>query len=638
MGRIIPEFFRPSYAWLFALLIPVVVFYFLKLRRTRLEVSSLALWRQVINDQRVNAPFQKFKRNMLLFLQMLLLCLLALAAMQPFLPGDAERLEYLPILIDCSASMGARDTEGVSRLDLAKEEVSKIIEGLLPGQQLTLIAVGSTARRMTEFTDNKPLLREALEEIRVDDVPSKIEDGLRLAQALSRTTPIERVRLYSDGNLPTKPNPATGKPMAVVNFDLTFTVDFFQIDPAGNNVGITALNARRVGTDRWDIFVRLEGSVDGSTETDIVLTSNGEVVGEDHVILGAGESQRLVFSLDSVNAHRLEVRLSPQGHDALRSDNTAWLSLPPGRSVNVFCPPSLVTFRHAFEAIEGVALDPGDDGTAALTTHDLVVSDSVADEDREAPLTLFVGVVPEQLQDLIRVDDANAEVVDWQRDAQLLQHVQLKEVIISDLPVKNENVEDTDIEQQGFEILAYGSQGPLILRRRDGIKLKYYVLFHTDRSTLPYRVGFPVLCNNIISEAMQLASLSELRAPATGVLAPLEFSKNTEIRVSSPDGKHDQRSTNDDGLLVGVSVPISGEYEIREGGNLVDKIGVSLLHSQETSLARVDKIQFNELSVVAEEERLDTDRPLWPQFAFIAFCVLLFEWWYFQKKPAGIPD
>ena len=36
-----------SYAWLALLLVPLVIFYFLKLKRPRLEIPSLALWRQV---------------------------------------------------------------------------------------------------------------------------------------------------------------------------------------------------------------------------------------------------------------------------------------------------------------------------------------------------------------------------------------------------------------------------------------------------------------------------------------------------------------------------------------------------------------------------------------------------------------
>ena len=56
-------FYALSGAWLFALLAPLVAFYFLKLKRPKLEIPSLVLWRQALTDQRVNSPFQRFKRN-----------------------------------------------------------------------------------------------------------------------------------------------------------------------------------------------------------------------------------------------------------------------------------------------------------------------------------------------------------------------------------------------------------------------------------------------------------------------------------------------------------------------------------------------------------------------------------------------
>ena len=115
-------------AWLFALLVPLIIFYFLKLRRPRQTVSSLVLWRQVLSDQRVNSPFQRFKRNLLLLLQILLLALLAFAAMQPFLRRESTRTDRLPILVDVSASMGALDKDGGrSRLEEAKARLRERI-------------------------------------------------------------------------------------------------------------------------------------------------------------------------------------------------------------------------------------------------------------------------------------------------------------------------------------------------------------------------------------------------------------------------------------------------------------------------------------------------------------------------------
>ena len=104
-----------SHLWLLSLLAPLVLFYFLKLKRPRAEIPSLVLWRQVLQDHRVNSPFQKFKRNLLLLLQILLLLFLVLAALQPFWRGGPGKNRRLPVLVDCSASMGALDKPGGSQ-------------------------------------------------------------------------------------------------------------------------------------------------------------------------------------------------------------------------------------------------------------------------------------------------------------------------------------------------------------------------------------------------------------------------------------------------------------------------------------------------------------------------------------------
>lgn len=624
-------------AWLFLLLIPLIIFYFLKLKRPQLQIASLALWQQVISDQRVNAPFQKFKRNMLLLFQVLLLSLVALAAMQPFIRGNAENAQYLPILIDTSASMAAVDEAGESRLDLAKAQVREIIEGLLPGQQLTLVAVGSTARRLTEFTDNKPLLLSALDKVEVADVPSRFEDGLQLAQAMTRTFEIEKVRLYSDGNLPTRTSP-TGGEVATVDFDLSYQLEFFRLPPAGRNIGITALNARRASVEEWDVFVRIEAGAAASASGQIELFVNGERLQEPApVLLQPGTSQRLVFRVDAQQASRVQARLTVDGHDALPSDNMAFLDLPVGRELFVYCPASLATYRHALSQMPGILVEPDANGAATLASYDLIVTDTPDDLSKEAATFLLVGAAPADLQPLVTMETGLAEVVDWKREAPLLQHVQLRDVQIADLPKRAAGVADGDFEELGYEILAYGNESPLIVRKRDGPKLYYALLFHTDRSTLPYRVGFPILIQNVVNEALQQASLSELRALPTGSLPALNLEPRTAYRVTGPKVSQELTS-NEEGVLDNVLAPVVGEYEIRRGGELIRQIGVSLINSTETSLTGVDEIQFREVKVGAEVEKVKTDRPLWSTLALAAFGVLLLEWWYFQKRPSGMPS
>ena len=204
-----PTFTALSSAWLFLLLVPLVAFYFLKLKRPRQVVPSLVLWRQVLADQRVNCPFQRFKRNILLLLQVLLLLLLVLAAMQPILRRAISGATRLPVLIPVLGERGGAGPCGRA-VAAGRGEGEGAGAGryaaLGPGG-ICLIAFAKTARRLTGFTNNRTELRDALATLEIDDVTGDLEEALRLAHgACARAAPFDRVWLISDGNFPARAN------------------------------------------------------------------------------------------------------------------------------------------------------------------------------------------------------------------------------------------------------------------------------------------------------------------------------------------------------------------------------------------------------------------------------------------------
>src|SRR3954466_3695477 len=91
------------------LALPIIIFYMLRLRRQEITVSSNLLWRQVLQDRQANAPWQRLRRNLLLYLQLLVLALLVLAIARPFVAGADRPAGNLVLILDGAASMQARD-------------------------------------------------------------------------------------------------------------------------------------------------------------------------------------------------------------------------------------------------------------------------------------------------------------------------------------------------------------------------------------------------------------------------------------------------------------------------------------------------------------------------------------------------
>ena len=613
-------------AWLFSLLVPLVIFYFLKLKRLRVPVPSLVLWSQVLRDNRVNSPFQKFKRNLLLLLQALLLCLLALAAMQPFWRGRRSHAARLPVLVDCSASMGARDADGRSRLDLAGKDLLARIAGLPPDREMCIIAFSRGARKVTDFTSNKYILRAAVEGLAVEDVPSDIEDALRTTQALALGAQFDEVLLLSDGNFPTSANVA-----------LSFHLDYQKLPAAGANIGITSLSARRAPESRWDVFVRVEAN-QSTQGTGALEVYRGEELAASETVSFTGEgADRMVFRM--AGDAQVRVVLKPDGFDALASDNVAYIELPPVRPLWVYVADtdSMAPFRHALEADPGVRITSSTD----QAPFDLAVSDRAQDLNIAALVGLWAGIVPDDLKDLVSVRSTGGVVVDWDRTTALLQHVDLADLVMLDEPVSAEGMLEGNYEARGYQVLVHGRGGPLLLERREaapegqpGARTEFFMLFHPHRSTLPYRVAFPVMTANLLRLAMYESGLAEVRAARTGVLPALRLEPDTTYRIAGPGRRTAQATTGPDGVLTGVPAAAVGYYDV-QGARPQEgrRVGVSLLSPEESSLKAVEDILFREGLTVRAVQGLSPDRALWRWLALLAFGVMLVEWWYFQHRP-----
>src|SRR3954447_14112494 len=128
-SRLPVEFSSPlgatSWAVLLGVPVGIIALYFLKLRRRPVQVPSTLLWKRSLEDLHVNSLFQRLRRNLLLFLQLLVVFLAMASLLGPRVRGTTGQGKRYVLAIDNSASMAAADVPP-SRLARAKEEAKKV--------------------------------------------------------------------------------------------------------------------------------------------------------------------------------------------------------------------------------------------------------------------------------------------------------------------------------------------------------------------------------------------------------------------------------------------------------------------------------------------------------------------------------
>lgn len=367
-----------------AIAIPtLLILYFLKLRRQDVEISSTLLWKKAIQDLQANAPFQRLRRNILLFLQLLALAAAILALGQPQFNAASLVGQRHVILIDRSASMATLDAgdgaSPISRLDAAKEAAASFVQGLREpglidrdaGDLAMVIAFDREAAVVQQFTGDKRKLEQAIRSITPSDGPSNLEPAVRLARAqapklflpednlvidgISDRWPIS-LQVFTDGRLPDADRATPGP---------SDTVVFHRLGkPDTGNLGVIALRADREFDDpsKVSVFAAIQNTFPDSKRIDVQLSVDGVPAGIKELTVPAltdnrGGTQGIAFPLSRSEGATIEVRLlqpagTPGDPDAFSTDDRATLVIQPAKSLRLaLVTPGNLLLRYALESL-----------------------------------------------------------------------------------------------------------------------------------------------------------------------------------------------------------------------------------------------------------------------------------------------
>lgn len=664
-----------------AIAIPtLLILYFLKLRRREVEISTTLLWKKAIEDLRANAPFQRLRNNILLWLQLLALVAALLAIAQPELRSNLGAGQRFVILIDRSASMGALDggDSNDSRLDRAKREARAFVENLRePGlirslgalggrpasDEAMVIAFDSGAQVVQPFTTNKRTLIAAIDAIGQTDAPTSLDEALRLAGAYSQPTPGARedgapapsgapIHLWTDGRI-ADAEQLRASAEAPITFHAIGTRE-------ARNVAITSIGAERQfdAPANIDVFVGLQATTASPLDVDVELSIDGVVAAVKGVTLPAmspgGEpvGTGVVFELTQEAGALLRVRVIPPGaasdEDLLASDNAAHLFLPPAKRASVLLvTPGSLYLQYALEGLNLARLDvmtPAQFRRAeSVSEYDAIILDgeqSVANLDTIPPgRYLALGAAPPMQGIAVEGEPAPSIILEYQRDHPILRSAGLDRLTIA---------RARTLALSGTaRPLARGERGPLIAEVADERTDAIVVAFDPAQSDWPFDVGFVIF----LAETIQ--SLARADSGAIAGVAPGEAARAslppgaTSVSLLQPDGSTLALRANADGLTLFGPLRRVGLYALRwdgpasasdltVSGRAQRPIPVNLLDPFESDLRVPESLDFATRSVAASAGGRDANerRALWPWLVLACLLVLMVEWWIYNRKVA----
>lgn len=608
----------------------LVILYFLKLRRIPREVSSTMLWKKAIQDLQANAPFQRLRKNLLLFLQLLILGLIILALAQPRSAAISTQGRKYVIMIDRSASMAAVDggqTLGdETRLQAAKVQAIELVKTMrepsvfaqgAKADEAMVIAFDASAQIVTTFTSDQDALIRAINSVQQTDASSSIAEAYRLAQAqrpnrlvndtneageVVSTLELEELKggepyffhLFSDGRV---------SDIDDVRADEVDTQTAFEYHAVGsgqaNSIGLVALRSERdyENPAQLSIFVGVQSTDTIARSVDAELLVDGVTRAVRQVDLPAAtvdattgaltpSSGGVVFELTEPKGVLARVRLdtgagdNPQA-DVLATDNEGALVVPPAKQAAV----AVVTTGNFFlnQALPGLALSelrfmsPGqyesarDNGEMAV--YDVIVLDNYLPKPNEQGVVLDPG----RYLILGRAITGEGGVVDngaGESVSPIIDwrrtHPVLRDLTLDTLDIgKPPKIEIP--KGSGIVSLAETIQGPAILEMSDADTRAIMVPFDIANTDWPFELSFVVFFGSAIdylgTGSPVITDQGQRQLAPGRVLADRIPSDATAVRVLMPSGdRSEEIIPSADGRVVFGPITQTGLYRLRWRG------------------------------------------------------------------------
>lgn len=642
-------FIRPEMLAFLGFIPVVILLYLLKLRRTEIVIPSTMLWIKSLQDLTANAPFQRLRKNLLLFLQLLALALMALALARPFMRAEGTRGGNLCVIIDRSASMQTKEAE-IPRLTLAKQQALDLVERMASGDRMMVVSFADTAVVCCELTDDRRRLRNAIDGIVPSDGPSNIRDVMMIARSLapsdkekeSVVSDIELI-LISDGRLSDLQELGA----------LSKNVSFLRIGETDNNAGIVRFSLRNPeeGAGERQVYVRILNESPNKLDATLTLYFDADPLAVEELHVPEKQFSDHVFALPKITESGM-LRAELDHADALDVDNRAWLALRTDAFLRVLLVGETDSLTASFLR-RALTLDP-------RVRLSAVAPNDYADTG-DYDLTIFCGVLPPVGPDNAPVWPAGAlffinavpDLPGLKADGEIANPPLL--AVDPDHPLTRflhpGNTRIAKAQKltlpEGARTLISTEGGALLADISHDGQPVVVAAFDLADSNWPLHLSFPLFIQNLIGWLPRAAMAGQ---GSIAVGTPIELfgaPEEESARVTLPDGT--PRTVTLDPMrpvLFGetskagpyivtraAAAATEGESEGEAAaGEKQEYYAVNLLDTNESSVTPAERLNLGRTEVAAQTESVRFDREFWRWLLAGVLAVLALEWWLYSRR------
>lgn len=583
----------------------IILLYILKQKREKVTVSSLILWSRVLEDMKAKTPWQKLRKNLLLFLQLLaaLLIVLALAGVAITAGTGSDRTVIL--VIDCSLSMSSSDIRP-TRLEAAKKDAVKYITELPRDSRVTVVRAGTEPDVLLFASASKDEIRRSIEAIEQTLGYLDAAKAGDLILSLKKQDAGADIVLFGD------------QPIQVGNE----TVQFSNYRMNSGNLALIRLTHSRTGDQITGMSV-IRNQGDSDAEASISLYGDNTLIDSQRTVIPRNGTQTIWWRSIPQNVTTLRCVIDTE--DILNADNHAYDVIKSGKPAKVLLATDGNLFlEKVLSLIEGVELTRTlPEEITGYKGFDLYVLD---------------GTIPEKLPGdgniIIFAPPANPHfpVGDWMDtpDTMPVEHPVFRYLDKMTFSIGRTRI--VEKPEWADSIMEYNGN-PIIMDGRIGntrLLIFGFALYETD---LPLKSEFPILISNIISEYAPDRGF-DITGTVTGEQVQFNLLPDTSsASVILPDG-----------TVIDVAPPIPPEPFIYTGTPGIYRLEQKKAEETLESLFAVNLtdewLMENRESMISNDE--EAGAPYMPlqkkgtkmtlPLMAAVLIILLLEWWYYANR------